>query len=141
MHHYNFSCNIFTGIWRTKALNMRITWVKKGNKFRKIKQNYDLFSLCTYKSKHFAQSQLNFAPSHYSEMVTFRNSDLWHIWGISCGYIGKILGTSWSFLGHILSISWAYLEHTLVISWVYLGHILDTDILKVKKFAQAKFYN
>ena len=32
------------------------------------------FLACQYKSKHFAQRQLNFAPSHDSDKVTFRNS-------------------------------------------------------------------
>ena len=33
-----------------------------------------IFPVCTYKSQNFAQSQLNFAPSHDGETVTFRNS-------------------------------------------------------------------
>ena len=33
------------------------------------------FPACTYKSQHFAQSQLSFALSHGGETVTFRNSD------------------------------------------------------------------
>ena len=49
------------------------------------------FPACTYKSQNVAQSQLNFAPSHYGETVTFRNSvDTWQwhvtgdIWHITC---------------------------------------------------------
>ena len=44
---------------------------KKLRKVRKIKK----IPVCKHKSPNFAQNQLNFAPSHDGETVTFRNSE------------------------------------------------------------------
>ena len=62
-----FLLKMCAGKWSTKTLNMIINWVKLDKKLK--------FPACTYKSQNFAQSQLNFAPSHDSEMVTFINSE------------------------------------------------------------------
>ena len=44
--------------------------------FKKYKTKIMKFPAHTYKSQNLAQSQLNFAPSHDGETVTFRNSVL-----------------------------------------------------------------
>ena len=41
------------------------------------------FPACTYKSENFAHSQLNFAPSHDGETVTFRNSVMIDIYSVA----------------------------------------------------------
>ena len=56
-----------------KNLNVFVKSVKMDKKMRKIKQIIN-FTVCTYKSQNFAPSQLNFAPLHDGETVTFRNS-------------------------------------------------------------------
>ena len=61
--------------WAKKTLNMLIKLVKIYKKLWKWRKNI-YFPVCTSKYQIFAQNQLNFAPSHNSETVTFRNSVL-----------------------------------------------------------------
>ena len=56
-----------------KTLNICIKWVKTSKRFRKRKQNNNLFSLHK-QIKKIAQRHLNFAHLCDCEMVTFRNS-------------------------------------------------------------------
>ena len=58
-----------------KNINMRTKWVKRAKQLMKMKRIMN-FLVYTYISKKFGQSQLNVAPSHDGETVTFRNSVL-----------------------------------------------------------------
>ena len=63
---------------KLKNTHKDLKWMIMNNKFiNKIKKKIIKFQACTYKSQNVAQSQLNFAPSHDGEIVTFRNSGLW----------------------------------------------------------------
>ena len=73
LRHHNFTYENFAQEYGQKKSKDAHKVGKNGQEVETNLENHE-FPLCTYKSQNVAQSQLNFAPSHNGETVTFRNS-------------------------------------------------------------------